>query len=224
MPTADEAKSPTTASTAEEQATPDLPTVRKALYACAVLGIGSLDYIVALFLLKYYTDYTGLDAKWAGLALLIGKSFDAVSDPIMGYISDRTRSSWGRRRPWFLAGSIPLALSFIGMFSANPGWSQTQLFAWLVATNVLFWVGNTMVDVPHAAYGSEMTSAHEQRISLMGWREGFKTVGLLFGALVMFSLLERTVDAATAEATLRGRHRPCRSVARTGTMILFCER
>ena len=204
MPTADEAKSPTTASTAEEQATPDLPTVRKALYACAVLGIGSLDYIVALFLLKYYTDYTGLDVKWAGLALLIGKSFDAVSDPIMGYISDRTRSSWGRRRPWFLAGSIPLALSFIGMFSANPGWSQTQLFAWLVATNVLFWVGNTMVDVPHAAYGSEMTSAHEQRISLMGWREGFKTVGLLFGALVMFSLLERTVDAVTAEATLRG--------------------
>jgi GPH family glycoside/pentoside/hexuronide:cation symporter len=84
-----------------------MATVRKALYASAVLGIGSLDYIVAVFLLKYYTNYTGLDAKWAGLALLIGKAFDAISDPVMGYISDRTRSRWGRRRPWFLAGSIP---------------------------------------------------------------------------------------------------------------------
>jgi Na+/melibiose symporter-like transporter len=202
MPAAEEARNPTVEE--EKPATPDLSTVRKSLYSCAVLGIGSLDYIVALFLLKYYTDYTGLDAKWAGLALLIGKSFDALSDPIMGYISDRTRSRWGRRRPWFFAGSAPLAVSFIGMFSADPGWSQTQLFAWLVATNVLFWVGNTMVEVPHAACGSELTSTHGQRISLMGWREGFKIVGLLLGGLVMFNLLEHTVDAATAEAAVRG--------------------
>jgi GPH family glycoside/pentoside/hexuronide:cation symporter len=169
-----------------------------------VLGIGSLDYIVAVFLLKYYTNYTGLDAKWAGLALLIGKAFDAVSDPVMGYISDRTRSRWGRRRPWFLAGSIPLSLSFIGMFSASPEWSQTQLFVWLVATNILFWMGNTMVEVPHAAYGSEMTSTHAQRISLMGWRQGFGIVGLLFGGLVMFSLLEHEVATATAGAMASG--------------------
>jgi Na+/melibiose symporter-like transporter len=122
----------------------------------------------------------------------------------MGYISDRTRSRWGRRRPWFLAGSIPLALSFIGMFSARPEWSQTQLFVWLVATNILFWVGNTMVEVPHAAYGSEMTSTHAQRISLMGWRQGFGIIGLLLGGLVMFSLLEREVAAATAAAMASG--------------------
>jgi len=182
----------------------EITTVRKALYACAVLGIGSLDYIVAVFLLKYYTNYTGLDAKWAGLALLIGKAFDAVSDPVMGYVSDRTRSRWGRRRPWFLAGSLPLALSFIGMFSASPDWTQTQLFVWLVATNILFWMGNTMVEVPHAAYGSEMTSTHAQRISLMGWRQGFGIVGLLLGGLVTFVLLEQAVASATAGAMASG--------------------
>jgi GPH family glycoside/pentoside/hexuronide:cation symporter len=181
-----------------------MASVRKALYASAVLGIGSLDYIVAVFLLKYYTNYTGLEAKWAGLALLLGKAFDALSDPAMGYISDRTRSRWGRRRPWFLAGSLPLALSFIGMFSASPEWSQTQLFVWLVATNILFWAGNTMVEVPHAAYGSEMTSTHAQRISLMGWRQGFGIIGLLLGGLAMFSLLEREVAAATAAAMASG--------------------
>ena len=52
----------------------EITSVRKALYSSAVLGMGSLDYIVAVFLLKYYTNYTGLDAKWAGLALLLGKA------------------------------------------------------------------------------------------------------------------------------------------------------
>lgn len=182
----------------------ELSSFRKALYASAKLGVGSLDYIVAVFLLKYYTNYTGLDPGWAGIALLIGKAFDAVSDPVMGYISDRTRTRWGRRRPWFMVGSLPLALSFLAMFSASPEWSQAKLFAWLVVTNMLFWVGNTMVDVPHAAYGSETTSTHEQRISMMGWREGFMTVGLLLGGMIAFSFLERIVEAATARAVAEG--------------------
>ncbi len=182
----------------------ELSAFRKGCYASANLGVGALDYIVAIFLLKYYTSYTGLDAAWAGVALLIGKAFDAISDPVMGAISDRTRSRWGRRRPWFMAGSLPLALSFVGIFSANPEWSQMQLFAWLVATNILFWAGNTMVEVPHAAYGSEMTSTHEQRISLMGWRQGFVMLGLLLGGLIAFSYLERSIDAATARAAAEG--------------------
>ncbi len=181
-----------------------MTALRKALYASASLGIGSLDYIIAVFLLKYYTNYTGLDAMWAGVALLVGKAFDAVSDPVMGYVSDRTRSRWGRRRPWFLLGSLPLAISMIGMFSARPEWSQTQLFAWLLITNILYWVGCTMVEVPHAAYGSEMTSTHRERISLMGWRQGFATLGLLLGGVLMFTMLEHAVDVATAEATARG--------------------
>jgi len=181
-----------------------MTALRRALYASAALGIGSLDYIIAVFLLKYYTDYTGLDAKWAGAALLIGKAFDAVSDPIMGYVSDRTRSRWGRRRPWFLLGSLPLAVSMIGMFSARPEWSQGQLFAWLLITNILYWVGCTMVEVPHAAFGSEMTSTHQERISVMGWRQGFATLGLLLGGVLMFTMLERGVDLATVEATARG--------------------
>lgn len=181
-----------------------MTALRRALYASASLGIGSLDYIVAIFLLKYYTDYTGLDAIWAGVALLIGKAFDALSDPVMGYVSDRTKSRWGRRRPWFLLGSVPLAMSMIGMFSARPEWSETQLFFWLVITNILYWVGCTLVEVPHAAYGSEMTSTHEERISVMGWRQGFATLGLFLGGILMFTVLEHAVGVATADATARG--------------------
>ncbi len=183
---------------------PVLTTKRKALYASINLGAGAVDYIVIVFLLKYYTDYTGLDARLAGIALLLGKAFDAVSDPVMGYVSDHTRSRWGRRRPWFFAGALPLALSFVALFSASPDWSQAQLFAWLLGSNILFWTGNTMVMVPHAAFASEMTETHEQRISVMGWREGFMTLGLLIGGFVMFAVLERAVEQASQAALAAG--------------------
>ena len=183
---------------------PSLTATRKALYSTINLGVGGVEFIVAVFLLKYYTDYTGLDAGLAGLALLLAKIFDALSDPVMGYISDHTRSRWGRRRPWFLVGVMPLSLSFIGLFSADPGWSEMQLFLWLLAMNVLFWSGTTVVMVPHAALASELTRTHQERISVMGWREGFMTLGLLVGGLVMFVLLERAVESATAVARAEG--------------------
>lgn len=178
--------------------------VRKAFYSSVILGVGALDYIVAVFLLKYYADYTGLDAGLAGLALLLGKVFDAVSDPVMGYISDRTKSRWGRRRPWFLVGAFPLALSFIATFSASPAWSETQLFVWLVTTNMLFWAGNTIVEIPHSAYASEVTHTHQERVSVMGWRQSFGTTGLLLGGLAMFILLERVKQSTTADAEAAG--------------------
>jgi GPH family glycoside/pentoside/hexuronide:cation symporter len=189
---------------ADPLAAPSLTSTRKALYSTVNLGVGGFEYIVAVFLLKYYTDYTGLDAGLAGLALLLAKVFDAVSDPVMGYVSDHTTTRWGRRRPWFILGAIPLSLSFIGMFSADPGWSEMQLFLWLLAMNVLFWTGTTMVMVPHLAFASEMTRTHQERISVMGWREGFMALGLLVGGFLMFVLLERAVEGATAAATAEG--------------------
>ena len=189
---------------ADPLAAPTLTSTRKALYSSVNLGVGGFEYIVAVFLLKYYTDYTGLDAGLAGLALLLAKVFDAVSDPVMGYVSDHTQTRWGRRRPWFILGAIPLSLSFIGMFSADPGWSEMQLFLWLLGMSILFWSGTTMVMVPHAAFASELTRTHQERISVMGWREGFMAVGLLVGGFLMFVLLERAVEGATAAATAEG--------------------
>jgi GPH family glycoside/pentoside/hexuronide:cation symporter len=172
--------------------------LHKAAYAAVNLGVGGVEYIIAVFLLKYYTDYTGLDVGLAGIALLLAKVFDAVSDPIMGYVSDHTRTPWGRRRPWFLIGIVPLTFGFVGLFSADPVWSETRLFLWLLIMNVLFWSGTTMIVVPHAAFASEMTRTHEERISVMGWREGFMAVGLLVGGLVMFVLLERAIEGVGA--------------------------
>ncbi len=176
---------------------------RMALYAMSGFGLGCIDFIVAVYLLKYYTDHVALTATLAGLALMLGKLFDGASDPIMGFISDRTRTRWGRRRPWFLVGVAPFALSFIAMFSADGGWSQTELFFWLLSWNVVFWSAQTVIQVPHAALAGEMVEGHDERNAIMGWREAMSQVGLLVGAtaplLVLGSMQQCAVDAALAE-------------------------
>jgi GPH family glycoside/pentoside/hexuronide:cation symporter len=181
-----------------------LSSGRMLLYAMSGFGIGCIDFIVAVYLLKYYTDHVALSATLAGIALMIGKLFDGVSDPVMGYISDRTRSRWGRRRPWFLVGMAPLALSFIAMFSADAGWSQAQLFLWLLSWNLLFWTGQTLINVPHAALAGEMVEEHAERNAIMGWREAMTQVGLLIGASAPLLVLDAMQDGAVAQALAQG--------------------
>ena len=97
---AEEAKGGVSASRVSQGGETRLGSGRMLLYAMSGFGIGCIDFIVAVYLLKYYTDHVALSATLAGLALMIGKLFDGLSDPVMGYISDRTRTRWGRRRPW----------------------------------------------------------------------------------------------------------------------------
>ncbi len=195
-----------------------LSSGRMLLYGMSGFGTGCIDFIVAVYLLKYYTDHVALSAALAGLALMIGKLFDGFSDPLMGYVSDRTRTRWGRRRPWFLVGMAPLALSFIAMFSAEDGWSQIQLFLWLLSWNVLFWASQTMINVPHAALAGEMVEEHEERNAIMGWREAMSQLGLLIGAtaplLVLSSMQQGAVDLALAEGMSEEAARAAGMVAR----------
>jgi Na+/melibiose symporter-like transporter len=179
-------------------------TARMVFYAMSGFGIGCADFIVAVYLLKYYTDHVALSAMLAGTALMLGKLFDGASDPVMGYISDRTKTRWGRRRPWFLVGAAPLALSFIALFSAEDGWSQTQLFLWLLSWNVLFWAAQTMINVPHAALAGEMVEGHNERNVIMGWREALSQLGLLVGAAAPLLVLGAMQDAASEAALASG--------------------
>ncbi len=96
------------------------------------------------FLLFFYSQVVGLDPWLAGIALTIGRVWDAISDPVMGAISDRTRSRWGRRRPYIMFGAIPLAIAYVSMWVPPTGWSQTGLFVYLMVTDIVF---NTLVTV-----------------------------------------------------------------------------
>ncbi len=179
-------------------------TGRMILYSMSGFGIGCSDFVVAVYLLKYYTDHMALDPMLAGAALMIGKILDGVSDPVMGYISDRTKTRWGRRRPWFIVGATPLVVSFVALFSAQEGWSQTQLFLWLLSWNVVFWSSQTLINVPHAALAGELVEGHNERNAIMGWREALNQFGLLVGAAAPLVVLSSMQDAATTAALASG--------------------
>ena len=99
-------------------------------------GVGEISKeipgsILVFFLLFFFTDVVGLSPGLAGSVLLVGKVWDAINDPLVGWLSDRTRSRWGRRFPWMLVGAVPLGVSFWMLWLIPPLTSQWQLFVLL---------------------------------------------------------------------------------------------
>ncbi|MFW5688399.1 MAG: MFS transporter [Spirochaetota bacterium] len=134
-----------------------------------VYGSGAFVLIGLLFLF-FLTDYVGLTPALAGLVFAIGKVLDAVTDPLMGFISDRTRSRFGRRRVYFLIGIVPVALSFTLLWVPIQGWSQAALFAYYSGAYALFSLVFTMVIVPFVALNAEMSRDVDERTRLSGAR------------------------------------------------------
>ena len=119
-----------------------------------------------------------MDPGLAGLAVGIGLFFDAITDPLIGYLSDSTRSRWGRRHPWLYASILPLGASFYFLWHP-PGFVEgnTLLFAWLVVCNVSMRTALTMFLVPAYAIVAELTSDYDERTRLL---TGFHVVYSVF--------------------------------------------
>lgn len=150
-------------------------------------GIGDLGgnlyfTVIAFWLLNYLTDTVGMAAVLAGVVAGIGKAWDAVTDPVMGYISDRTRTRWGRRRPYLLFGALPWLGSMVVMFTNPHLASQGALVAWGVAAFCLLSTAFTVVNVPYSSLTPELTKDYHERTSLNGYRGMFMVIGTLFGA------------------------------------------
>lgn len=139
-----------------------------------------------------YVNGLHFSAAMVGLAVAVPRIFDAISDPIIGHLSDNTRSRWGRRRPWMLMGLIISAILTMTVWhppaSAGPNgdeWIWPVFFYLAIMTSLLYAVGYTVFNVPHIAMGYEMTSDYEERTHLFKWRQliysgaGFLTPWLL---------------------------------------------
>src|SRR5262245_4209164 len=125
----------------------------------------------------------GLSPWLAGIALAVGRAWDAVSDPVMGAISDRTRSGMGRRRPYIIFGSIPMALTYIAMWTPPLGWSQMNLFFYLMITDIAFNICVTIVTIPYTSLGAELTTDYHERTKVTAIRMLFYQVGWFCGAI-----------------------------------------
>ncbi|MBU3068694.1 MFS transporter [Aestuariicella sp. G3-2] len=140
-------------------------------------GIGSIPYALkeatfGNFVLFFYTQVLGLSGSLTGLAIFISVIWDAVSDPMVGAWSDRLKSRWGRRHPPMVLGSIPLALSFVILFSPPEAWLEQQwaMFGWLLFSVLLLRTSLTIFYIPQNAMGAEMVDNYAERSSIVSFR------------------------------------------------------
>jgi GPH family glycoside/pentoside/hexuronide:cation symporter len=154
------------------------------------LGGNMLFTMVGFYCLKYLTDVVGLAAALAGAAMMIGKIWDAVTDPTMGYISDRTITRLGRRRPYLLFGAIPMMLALWLFFTAPEISSQTMLLLWATGTFMLVNTASTIINVPYSSLTPELTDDYHERSVLNGYRFGCAVIGTIGGAAGVLALVD----------------------------------
>ena len=143
---------------------------------------------VGLYLLYFYTDVVGISPSSAGLIYGIGMFWDAITDPFMGYVAERTRTRWGVYRPYLLFGNIPLALSFVLLFWVPP-FEGTILFFFLLFANILHRTCFTLVSVPFSSLTPRITSDSQERTNLTGFRMMGAQTGTNLMALVAFPII-----------------------------------
>ncbi len=130
----------------------------------------------AILLFFYYNQVLGLSGTLCGLALMIATAIDAVTDPVMGTVSDNLRSSFGRRHPFMYASSLPLAVSFYFLFDPAVG-DESGLFIWLTCFSIMTRMSMTLFHVPHLAFGAELSEDFDVRTKLVAYRMLFGVSG-----------------------------------------------
>ncbi|KMW56287.1 Sugar transporter [Candidatus Rhodobacter oscarellae] len=156
---------------------------QKAGWGLADMGIVVFVMIKQLLILTFLTTVMGVPAAVAGAITTGVLVFDIVTDPLIGYFSDRTNTRWGRRAPWMFLGAIVMTLGCLGMFNApqNPEGG----LIWFAAMFVVATIGFTMLAIPYGATAAEMTQDPKERSAMVGWRMVFASVGILIGGGVL---------------------------------------
>lgn len=176
----------------------DLKT--KLAYGAGDLGPAVTAGISVFFLLVFFTNVAGIPPGLAGSILMIGKIWDAINDPIVGVLTDKTKSRrWGRRLPWLLYGAIPFGIFFflqwiVPRFSAEPTTQMWSLFWYYVAIGVLSQVFFTVVNLPYTAMTPELTQDYDERTTLNSFRFSFSIGGSILSLILAQVIFSQIAD------------------------------
>ena len=167
-----------------------LNTSFKVNYSIGSIPNGIKTDTFTFFLLFFYSNIIGLNPALAGTAIFIALCVDAITDPLMGTISDRTNSFIGRRHPFMFISFIPMSVGYILLFAPRQDWdlSQNDLFLWMTIFTIITRIGMTLFDIPHRAFGGEITKNYEERTLLMSWREMFAWIAGLGNAFLGYGV------------------------------------
>ncbi|WP_446830782.1 MFS transporter [Candidatus Foliamicus sp.] len=147
-----------------------VPLSLRAGWGIGALGVALLFNTYSTLLLFYLTNIAGVAAGVAGLLLAIAKGYDWATDVPMGIVSDRTRSRFGRRRPWLLVGAFVCGPAFVMLFSTPTDVSDTVKAVYVLGALLLFNTGYTLFNVPHLSMPAEMSDNYDERTAIMSFR------------------------------------------------------
>ena len=159
-------------------------TALKLGYGIGQIGTGVKNTAFSIFLFFYYNQVLGVPGSLAGMASLLALIVDAVTDPMVGQMSDRFKSRWGRRHPFMMVGAIPFGFALYLLFAPPAGLDEYGLFAWLLGFAILVRVLLTFFFVPHLSLGAEIVRDYHERTALIGYRMFFQMGGGLFLSMV----------------------------------------
>lgn len=159
-----------------------LPT--RFFYGFGSVAFGVKDNGFSYFLAFFYSQVVGLPAATVGLAIMFALIADAFIDPIIGQLSDNSRTRWGRRHPFMYAAALPVAVSYIFLWRPPAGWSHEALLVYLFAIAVLIRTFISCYEIPSAALAAELTTEYDERTRLLSWRYLFGWAG----GLAMYGL------------------------------------
>lgn len=170
-------------------------------YGAPGLGVGYMYLLIGLYIMKFSTDVLLIAPVVMGTIFGASRVWDAVSDPLVGYLSDRTNHSLGRRRSWLLASIVPVSIAFVMVFSPPASLQGGALIAWMAVGIVGFYSAMTVFIVPHMSLGAELTPNYHERSRLYGLRHAAFTVGSILALASMQLLInaEQEGEAAIRE-------------------------
>ena len=165
-----------------------LPLHTKLLFGMGNIAEGLKNRTFETFLFFYYVQVLGLPPGLAGTAFLIAVAFDAVTDPLMGTLTDGHRSRMGRRHPFMYAAAVPLGVLFIVLFNPPDALGDQGLFVWLTVGSVLARTVLSVYHIPHMALGAELTSDYDERTTVVAYRSWFQLAAAWSVTPVAFAL------------------------------------
>ena len=174
-----------------------LTTRFKINYSIGAIANGIKTDAFTFFLLFFYSRVIGLDPLLASSAIALALIIDSITDPLMGAISDRTKTRFGRRHPYMLVSFIPITFFYILLFSPQESWelSQNQLFWWMFLCATFTRIGITLFEVPHRSFGAEISNDYHERTKLFSWRELFAwTAGISNAFFAYFVFFRSTPE------------------------------
>ena len=162
-------------STLTASGTPRLPNSTLVSYGISDFTVMFATMPMMLYLNFVYSSEYGIDLIDMGTMMLGARVFDLITDPLVGYLSDHTKTRWGRRRPWMVASLPFLMIGLYKVLIPEDGADLWYLFTWMM----VLWLGWTMLMIPYYAWGAELTTDYDDRSRVTGWRAAMGSVGQL---------------------------------------------